>query len=137
MGGTVSAPTSTDPLWPPAPAAPTPTAGGGTLSVDPAALEAESKVLQEVGSAIPGEALRLFGPSDDAVTQLYGWRIAAALDACTEAWVALLKKFGTGLDQSGEKLHATATNYRTADTSASKNFLDLLRGPGLGSEAGA
>ncbi|MEY9937017.1 hypothetical protein [Streptacidiphilus sp. MAP5-3] len=131
----MSAATGTDPFWPLSPGTSAPTAGGGTVCVDPAALEAESKVLQEVGSAIPGQAVRLYGPSDDAVFQLYGWRIAAALDACTEAWVDLLRKFGTGLDQSGEKLHATATNYRASDTSATKNFQNLLNGPGLGDGA--
>ncbi|SEL58507.1 hypothetical protein [Streptacidiphilus jiangxiensis] len=133
----MSTPTGTGPLGPLAPPAPPPAAGGGPLVVDPAVLEAEGKVLQEVGSAIPGEALRLYGPSDNAVTQLHGWRVAAALETCTQAWVDRLKKFGVGLDQNGAKLVASATNYSTTNSSAAQSFQNLLGGPGFGYRAGA
>ena len=114
-----------------------PAAEGGTLGVDPTVLEAEGKVLQEVGSAVPGEVIRLYGPSDDAIAQLHGWRIAAALEECTQAWVDRLRKFGVGLDQNGERLLASATNYSTTNTSAAQTFLALMGGPGFGSRVGA
>jgi hypothetical protein len=99
-----------------------------TVQVNPELVKAEGTALQHVGEAIPGEATRLFSPSDTAVGQLAGWLCSAALDGCTEAWVTLLKTCATALDQNGGKLLATAANYRDTDTAAAQDFRSLGQG---------
>jgi hypothetical protein len=108
--------------------------GGGAPSlfgVNPDDLDTAAKAAHDTGAAMVGEVKTIQQPSDDAVAGLLGWRTAGSLSACTSAWEDTLRKLGTEVDGVGDKLNATATNYRNGDISV-RERLPGPYGPNLG-----
>lgn len=96
------------------------TAGGGTaveVRVDPHGLAQVGRQTRDVAAAMPGEALRIQGPSDEAAEGLRGWRTEAALVRCTRAWVGCLRELAAEVAANGADMIRSADNYSAAELS--------------------
>ncbi|MFE9425188.1 hypothetical protein ACFYNO_19685 [Kitasatospora sp. NPDC006697] len=68
-------------------------------------------------------ATRLTAPATCEAAGLSGWRTAAALRDCGEAWRDLLAALRTELADQAGKLDDTARHYRAGDRTATEAFL--------------
>ncbi|MFF3601559.1 hypothetical protein [Kitasatospora indigofera] len=90
---------------------------GGSVRVDPHGLTKVGRKTQEVAALMPGELARMQGPSDEAVSGLPGWSTGSALDACTRAWEACLRKLAGEVDSDGANMVTAAKNYSDSEFS--------------------
>jgi hypothetical protein len=79
--------------------------------VHPAELTASGEAAHRTAEGLRTDLGALPGPSDAAVAALPGWRTAAALHECTEAWLRLLTGLAEDMDTTGADLRRTADHY--------------------------
>ena len=88
---------------------------GGGLAVRPEVLEAEASALNSAALRVESAVRGRLGEVAAAGGALAGWRTGAALEECATAWAARLAALAAGLDGHGERLRATARNYREVE----------------------
>ncbi|MGK4581035.1 hypothetical protein [Kitasatospora sp. HPMI-4] len=87
----------------------------GAIRVDPHGLAKVGRHSREVAAAMPGEIVRVQGPSEEAAAGLRGWRTQEALTRCTRAWEECLRALAAEVDANGTNMIATAGNYTATD----------------------
>ncbi|WP_354641845.1 type VII secretion target [Kitasatospora camelliae] len=86
--------------------------------VHPTGLADAGQHARSTAERLRADAAAVAGPGDAAVAALPGWRTAAALHDCAEAWRVLLLRLVEELDGLGADLDRTAANYREAEDEA-------------------
>ncbi|MEY9841817.1 uncharacterized protein YukE [Streptacidiphilus sp. EB103A] len=95
---------------------------GNGLMVRPGVLEAEARALNSAALRVESAVRGRLGEVAAAGGALAGWRTGAALEEWAVAWAARLAALVVGLDGHGERLRATARNYREADAAVRASF---------------
>ncbi|MFD9130772.1 hypothetical protein [Kitasatospora sp. NPDC059571] len=83
--------------------------------VRPAELAAAGRAAAAIADQLRAQARTVLGPADAAVAALPGWRTAAALADCVEAWRLLCERLADELAGTGSGLDRTADGYRAVD----------------------
>ncbi|MCX4747126.1 PE domain-containing protein [Kitasatospora sp. NBC_01287] len=94
----------------------------GGFQVRPEELTAAGQRAQAIAVRIPDGTTRLGPAAASAGARLSGWRTAAALPACADAWQALLASLAGELDAHGQRLATTAQQYRDGEATAVSAF---------------
>jgi hypothetical protein len=81
-----------------------------------------------LAARVPAQADQLAAATGSAATGLTGWRTAAALRSCGDAWRALLVRLSQELAHQGNQLTATANQYRSGELAAADAFTHSLAG---------
>ncbi|TDU04600.1 excreted virulence factor EspC (type VII ESX diderm) [Streptomyces sp. 846.5] len=95
---------------------------GAGLVVRPGVLEEEARALNSAAFRVESAVRGRLGEVAAAGGALAGWRTGAALEEWAAAWAARLAALVAGLDGHGERLRATARNYREADAAVRDVF---------------
>ncbi|GJF28211.1 hypothetical protein KNE206_09110 [Kitasatospora sp. NE20-6] len=83
--------------------------------VHPGELTAAGQAALRTSGRLRADARAVLGPADAAVGALPGWRTAAALRDCADAWHRVLERLADELDTIGGDLVRTADGYTAAD----------------------
>ena len=95
---------------------------GGGLAVRPEVLEAEASALNSAALRVESVVRGRLGEVAVAGGALAGWRTGVALEECAAAWAIRLAALAAGLDGHGDRLRATARNYREVEAGVRASF---------------
>ncbi|MDH6144255.1 MULTISPECIES: type VII secretion target [Kitasatospora] len=96
---------------------------GSGFQVHPDELSAAATAADGTAARLPDQGRLLAAATDRSADGLSGWRTAAALRSCGNAWHALLGRLNAELADQGRKLDSTAQRYRAGELSATDAFL--------------
>ncbi|MEV8094230.1 type VII secretion target [Kitasatospora sp. NPDC085879] len=90
--------------------------------VHPGELTAAGQAARQTAERLRADARAVLPPTDAAVAALPGWRTAAALRDCAEAWHRLFERLADDLGTIGADLVRTAEGYTAADESVRRSL---------------
>lgn len=90
--------------------------------VHPGELTAAGQAARRTAEQLRADARAVLGPADAAAAALPGWRTAAALRDCADAWHRLFERLADDLGTIGADLVRTADGYTAADESVRRNL---------------
>ncbi|MBP0455801.1 MULTISPECIES: WXG100 family type VII secretion target [unclassified Kitasatospora] len=90
--------------------------GGGTVDVDPAALDAAAGASDQIHGRLNGDGRAADDETTKVSTSLANWSTGKAAAQTASTWDQQIAALNTTIGELTQALRQTATNYRTNDT---------------------